>query len=401
MACETAQESGPALTADPEGSREPRVWGDGSARAGGRWNWRRVRFIPLAAGAGALIWGLQMGLIRLGWDLPGSAGAALHGPLMICGFLGTLISLERAVAVGRSWAYAAPAACAAGAVALATGHETWAHAAILLASLWLTMISIWLCLRMPALFAGLLAIGAATWVVGVILWALGHPMTVTAGWWLTFLVLTITAERVELSRVMRPPWWTTIVLTLGAGLVLLGAARGELAQSTGYAMGAGLLIMTLSLLRFDVARITIRQRRRVRFSAVCMFTGYFWLATAGLGLALGLQASWIHGYDAAVHAIGIGFVLSMVFAHAPIILPAVAGVRLAYTALLYAPLTILHASLVARIAGDLLESFAARKAGGLLTAVAIATYAIVLLAATVWPRERRSILPRAIRAPAD
>jgi hypothetical protein len=31
-----------------------------------------------------------------------------HGPLMVCGFLGTLISLERAVALD-AWSYAAPA----------------------------------------------------------------------------------------------------------------------------------------------------------------------------------------------------------------------------------------------------------------------------------------------------
>jgi hypothetical protein len=31
-----------------------------------------------------------------------------HGPLMICGFFGVVISIERAVAIGRLWAYTAP-----------------------------------------------------------------------------------------------------------------------------------------------------------------------------------------------------------------------------------------------------------------------------------------------------
>src|SRR5215470_12457087 len=67
--------------------------------------WRRLRFIPLAIGAAGLAVGLWSGLVRLGLVLPGvPAIAEFHGALMICGFLGTLISLERAVAVGRWWA---------------------------------------------------------------------------------------------------------------------------------------------------------------------------------------------------------------------------------------------------------------------------------------------------------
>nr|BFE78121.1 hypothetical protein GCM10020093_007220 [Planobispora longispora] len=46
-----------------------------------------------------------------------------HGPLMALGFLGTLISLERAVALRSRWGYAAPALSALGAVALAAGAE--------------------------------------------------------------------------------------------------------------------------------------------------------------------------------------------------------------------------------------------------------------------------------------
>lgn len=49
--------------------------------------------------------GMWAGLVRLGWALP-TVHLALplaHGPLMVSGFLGTLISLERAMALG-SWA---------------------------------------------------------------------------------------------------------------------------------------------------------------------------------------------------------------------------------------------------------------------------------------------------------
>lgn len=70
--------------------------------------WHRLPL--LALGGLSLIAGIWAGLVRLGWRLPVPSVAAMsdHGALMIGGFLGTLISLERAVALARGWAYAAP-----------------------------------------------------------------------------------------------------------------------------------------------------------------------------------------------------------------------------------------------------------------------------------------------------
>ena len=54
----------------------------------------------------------------------------------------------------------------------------------------------------------------------------------------------------------------------------------------------------------------------IRYVAVCLLAGYFWLAVGGALVALQVA------YDAALHAIFVGFVFSMVFGHAPVILPA-------------------------------------------------------------------------------
>ena len=67
-------------------------------------------------------WG---GLIRMGWAMQPFA-VADHGPLMISGFLGTLITLERAVALSALykkgyWAYSAPLLSTVGALGLAAG----------------------------------------------------------------------------------------------------------------------------------------------------------------------------------------------------------------------------------------------------------------------------------------
>jgi hypothetical protein len=83
--------------------------------------------------------------------------------------------------------------------------------------------------------------------------------------------------------------------------------------------GAGCLAIALWLLRFDIARKTIRQKGLPRFAATCLLSGYVWLGVSGL-LGL-LQGAVIAGprYDAFLHTVLIGFVISMIFGHAPII----------------------------------------------------------------------------------
>jgi len=65
------------------------------------------------------------------------------------------------------------------------------------------------------------------------------------------------------------------------------------------------------------------------------------------------------------------FVFSMIFGHAPIILPAVLNLPVVFHASFYSHLVLLHASLVIRIIGDLAASPSLRMWGGLLNAIAI------------------------------
>ena len=83
----------------------------------------QARLPLMALGMAALLGALWGGLLRLGWELPAlpSPVAAYHGPLMVAGFLGTVIGLERAVALGRPWAYTAPLCTGLGAIALIAG----------------------------------------------------------------------------------------------------------------------------------------------------------------------------------------------------------------------------------------------------------------------------------------
>ncbi|MFV0534104.1 MAG: hypothetical protein ACK5MR_10665 [Cumulibacter sp.] len=146
-------------------------------------------------------------------------------------------------------------------------------------------------------------------------------------------------------------------------------------------LGASLLALTGWLVRYDIARKTIRGTGLPRFTAFCLLSGWGWLGVAGMIwlLSPGIPAG--TAYDAVVHAIFLGFTMSMVMAHAPIILPAVLRRPLPYHAAFYLPAALLHLSLLIRIGlGDGFGSTYARDFGGALNVAALIAFALIALA---------------------
>lgn len=329
-------------------------------------------FLPLAVGF--LLLAAWAGLVRLGWGWPLSPRLALvHGPVMVSGFLGTVIALERAAALDRGWSYAVPALAAAGTLALVAGVPGLAAGLFILAGAALVAVYGAAYRRQPAAFTAIMGMGAVSWLVGNALYALGRPFNQVALWWMGFLVLTIVGERLELSR-MRPP--TRLGYTVFLGLVgaFLAALAASLVIPAGRCVGAALLGMAVWLWRNDVARITIRQSGLPRFIAVGLLLGYGWLMVAGL-LLMGFElASGGEWYDAQLHAVFLGFVFSMIFVHAPIVIPALTGLTLGFEPFFYTHLMLLHGSLALRVAGDLLFSPPLRQWGGLFNGVAIVLF---------------------------
>jgi len=343
-----------------------------------------LRLIPLLIGLLSMGFGLYGGLIRLGVEPPADmrSMAEFHGAFMISGFLGTVICLERAVALGRPWPYAGPLLSSAGAIALVAGAPRLGALAFAAAGAVLLLASADIAIRQVALFTIVLTVGVACWTVGTLQWLLGNFTPAVTGWWLDFLILTVAAERLELGRVreLSRPSQTTFA---GAILLLLfGGARGEFAESWALLTAAGLIGCSAWLLSHDIARRTIRLRGQPRFSATAILTAHAWLGVAGVVLATAPLGAAGFAYDASVHAITIGFALSMIFGHAPIILPAVTGIRVRYSRMAYAPLFLLQLSLVLRIAGDILEQGSLRTASGFVTVIALAAYAVTLVLAS-------------------
>jgi hypothetical protein len=253
---------------------------------------------------------------------------------MVSAFFGTVISLERAAALDRLWAYAAPFCAGAGGLLLLSGFHQEGFGLMVLGAAVLAIASIVVFTKQRSLEMGTLLAGAVAWLAGNLAIFLGVP---AVPWWIAFFALTIGGERLELSRYLRRGAGVRASFMVLAAALLFAPLEPRL-------LGAALLLLALWLFAFDLARITVRQARLPRYVAVCLLAGYFWLAVGGALIALSVA------YDAALHAIFVGFVFSMVFGHAPVILPAVLRTALPYHSVLYLPLVLLHASLAVRVA---------------------------------------------------
>lgn len=341
------------------------------------------RFALMATGMLALLGGLWAGLYRLGWAGPVLQPAlpAAHGPLMVCGFLGTVISLERAVALGRAWAFLAPGCTGGGALLTLAGLGGDAGPLLVtVGSLGLVAIFGVVVSIQPDPFALVMGSGALAWTVGNGLWLVGWPVHALVPWWIGFLVLTIAGERLELSRMLFHAGWTRHLFFGLVGLLGLALVLSIRAPDPGFrGMGLGLITIAGWLGIYDMARRTVTAEGLTRFIAVCLLAGYVWLAVGGgLALAYGNTGAGLV-YDATLHAVFVGFVFSMIFGHAPVIFPSVLGVPIPYRPFFYVHVALLHGTLLLRIAGDLGGPVAWRMWGGWGNAAAI----LLFLGATV------------------
>lgn len=358
--------------------------------------------LPLLAGFVALLLAaLWAGLVRIGWEwpVPWEGMPAIHGALVVCGFLGGVIGIERAVALGRWWGWLTPVFAALGAAALlatlvgdGTLDPRWARALFVAEAAGLLAATVAILRRQPALHSAILVVGTAAWLAGNLLWLARFPIPVVVPWWMGWLLLTIAAERLELSRVTRPPPSAVRLFLLCVAVLAASLAWATVDPARGLrAVGVAFVAVAAWLYRFDVARRTIRMPGLPRFIASGLLAGYAWLAVAGAFLAAHAPdlATSALSRDFAYHAVFLGFVFSMIMAHAPVILPAVTGVPAAFSRALYVPLAALHASLALRLAADALALMPLRPWAALFNAGSILLFFAVLAGSTLRARLRR------------
>jgi hypothetical protein len=352
----------------------------------------RVAF--LALGGVSLLAGLNAALLLVGvWapvtasHLPGS-----HGLIMVLGFMGTVISLERAQALRQGWAYLAPGTLGTGGVLLALG-QTWLGVMLLAeGSLFFVVVYLALWRRAPLplvavqVMSALMAFAAAALVIVV---PIADVIPVLAA----FIVLTIASERAELAQLTMGRRAVPLLTGFAAALTVAAVLHLLWPEVGSRLFGLVQLLIALWLLRDDVPRRMIRTDGLRRYNAAALLFGYFWLFLGGATwLVTGGHAGTV-AYDIVIHTTFLGFGVSMIMAHAPIIFPTVLGRPLPYRPYFYVPLLALHLGLAVRVIGDFLGQGPVWQVGSVLTVVSLLLFLVASVTAVLRPDVPKKVVP--------
>lgn len=361
-----------------------------------------TRLALMIGGGIALMAGLDAALLQLGVAAPVTDDrvASVHGMLMVLGFIGTVIALERAVALGKRWAFASPACMGLGGIALISPLPLPAAGALLMAGTGIQaviFIPLWRRRRDAAVLVQ--ALGAVCAFGAAMLFTGGVQTPSFLGWLIGYVVLLISGERMELARLGRSDDTAEqAVLAAGAALVAAIILQLLFPRWAAPVLGVVLLAIVAALLNVDVASKMLRSKGLPRFSAACLMAGYVWLTVAGGILVLAADPFDGGAYDALVHAVMLGFTMSMIFAHAAVILPAVLRRPLPYHPIMYVPAALLHVALAVRIVGgDLRDAHLVWQIGGVGNVIAVLAFALTAIVTGVaasWAarRKRRAAL---------
>ena len=359
-----------------------------------KWVAHRVFFLAFADIS--LIIGLGAGLALLGLTVPRlfDAKAIEHGPLMIFGFIAGAIVMERTVATKTWWAWAAPAFHTLGVVLLISGAPRQLTAvAFCMSFATLSACYVLIYHRQSTLEVVIQAAGTIGILSSVVQWAIAGDFEPAMPLAAVFVVATIIGERVELARLKIAQSSADVLLTALCLALVAASLVFILAPDLGLVVvGALFLIIALAAVRVDVAINLVCSRGLPRFSAACMLAAYGWLAVTGI---LWMSSQFLPGelvYDAAVHAVFIGFTLSMIFAHAPVILPAVVHRALPYHSVLYVPVAAVHMGLIVRIVSDTQNFVPGHQLGGVINVVGVLGFlltAVVLAVKAAWKKRSK------------
>lgn len=337
-----------------------------------------------------LIAGIWAGLIRMGWDIPLTPIAVHHGAIMVGGFLATLIALEKAIPLKRKIALVVPVISALSLLMVLPGYYHIGLYFLIAGSVGLFLIhAYYLYLHPRDLSIVLMLIGAGCLIVGNVMLIRTQFYPASFPWWMGFLLFTITAERIELSKFL-PVSVNAKYLLLGfLGLFLLGLLIPFHGIGK-YLSGASMIGIAVWMLKHDVMRIGLKKKGLTRFSSVSLLIANGWLIVNGILLIF--MPDTTYSYDILVHSFFIGYAFAMIFAHGPIILPGVLGITSKpFHPVLYAWLFLVQGSLLFRLIADSLFNIEWRKLSGVFSGIGILLYFITLVVLVIRERHHAKV----------
>jgi len=325
----------------------------------------------------SLLFGIWTGWLRLGWDLPLDSFQAEHGALMVGGFIGSLICLERTINFKNKYALLVPFVSGLSIVFFLFKLPQISYWLLLAGSIGLSIIYLKLFFEFNELYILIMMCGALCWLIGnaLLLKTSFYPQAVM--WWIAFIYLTILGERLELSRYLQVGLIQKLVLIIFLLLYIIAIVL-PFHGNGGYLAAASLAGSALWLFRYDMAKKSLLKKGQHFYSGIVLLTGYFWLIICAFLMAFGAYRGLM--YDAALHSFFLGFVFSMIFAHAPIILPGVLKLEVSpFHKVLYLWFGLLQVSLILRILSAFTLDTAIKHMGGMLNGIAIFGFIINML----------------------
>ncbi|HQQ98773.1 MAG TPA: hypothetical protein PLX35_15990 [Cyclobacteriaceae bacterium] len=334
----------------------------------------RIPFVLLAVVN--LLIGMWAGLLRAGWHLPGSTIAVHHGAILVGGFLTTLIALEKVIPLRKNWMLVIPV-ISAGSLIVTLDSPYGLYCMIAGAAGLLMVLAYYAYLHPKDLAAVLMMAGAGCLLIGDVLLLRRQFYPMAFPWWMAFLLLTITAERLELSKFLPVTNLHKAILVALLSLFVLGLVF-SFHGAGNILSGSAAIGVSLWMLRHDVIGIGLKKEGLVRFSAVALVIANVWLMIEGALLLLSPQTAL--AYDMAVHVFFLGYTFAMIFAHGPIILPGVLGIQVRpYHPILYAWLFITQGSLLFRVMMDGFENPSGRYWSGIVSGIGILLYFLTIV----------------------
>ncbi|MFN8343482.1 MAG: hypothetical protein U0X91_00670 [Spirosomataceae bacterium] len=321
--------------------------------------------------------GVYAGWLRLGWDFPilNAQATALHGALMTGSFLGTLIAVERVAVLKNKWMWLVPLAFVSSLPLLLHVSPKAGCYALVAGSIGYSLVSVYNYKKYRFTGDLLLLIGSIFQFLGHLALALTYSYPMAFAGWMAFFVFTIVGERLNLTRFLPVKKNDRRALFGWLGLFTVGLFL----YHTSYSIALSVSIVGIGqwLIRNDIARQNLNKKGSYQFLGITLLSGYSWLLLTGLITLVNSYSPWL--YDAVLHAFFVGFVLTMIMAHAPIIFPSLLGLNAKpYHPILYGWVGLLQVSILLRIVGDLFQAFPLRQWGGLLNGLAFIGYLVTI-----------------------
>lgn len=268
----------------------------------------------------SLIAGIVGGWYRMGWQIQIPNAAAMHGFLMIGGFMGGVITLERMITMNKKWWLVFPGFCAISIILGLSGHQQFMAIGQTLAAIGMLLFYLIHMQKDNSAYWYVLALGASCWIFGNIYVLMTNTIPFALPWWIGFILFTVLGERLELTRFLPVPQNSLYALY---GMMFLFLLSLWLPM---HGIGRWLYVLSLACIVYwfaihDMARRSIKKQGYSRYLGIGILTAYAWLFFHVLSVLLFLDHPF--GYDLYIHTFFLGFGFSMIWAHGPMILPAV------------------------------------------------------------------------------